>query len=379
MDPTSHCHRQPISQQRSLLSSSSPSAWSIPSIIAIAMNSKQRLLLLLHCFIGQHVLLAAAFAPVHSRLHLSEVVGTKRQSKKSLDAFFVAPSAHVRVETKSSRRIYRHHVVLKEGLQQQQEQSCSSYELYENADSAVIDAAAEFLVEHFWLQTPRHWTDPTATNVIVPNRSALVREQADDLMSKYGERLGSSSRRLLKAGLIWIRDTTTTTTEKEGGPPLGLVALAEVLMNVDDGSIMTPEASVERLQNAVASLGPKQRRAFLKATAKEICDELLAEEERLTIVCLVSNLSVASTARRRGTGLQLCRAAEQVAQLWSHDQLYLKVETDNEAALALYQTKLQYRTEFAISTDAGVRLDKTVGAYTIQEAIPTLLMSKRLL
>jgi ribosomal protein S18 acetylase RimI-like enzyme len=175
--------------------------------------------------------------------------------------------------------------------------------------------------------------------------------------------------------LIWIRDTTNNEEE-----PLGLVALAEVLMNVDDGSIMTPEASVERLQNAVATLGPKQRRAFLKATAQEICDELLAEEEeRLSIVCLVSNLSVASTARRRGTGLQLGLAAEQVAQLWSHDQLYLKVEMENEAALALYQNKLQYRTEFAVSTDAGVRLDKTVGAYTIQEAIPTLLMSKRLL
>lgn len=344
----------------------------------MAMNAKQRLLLLLHCFTGPHVL-AAAFAPVHQRLiNLSKVGNKKQQSQRSLVvAFFVAPAAHVRVQTtKSSRRIYRHHV-LKEGLQQQQEQSCSSssYELHENADAAMIDAAAEFLVEHFWLQTPRHWTDPTATNVVVPNRPALVREQADDLMSKYGERLGSS-RRLLKAGLIWIRDTTTE--KEEVGQPLGLVALAEVLMDVEDGSIMTPEASVERLQNAVASLGPKQRRAFLKATAKEICDELLAEE-RQTIVCLVSNLSVASTARRRGTGLQLCWAAEQVAQIWNHDQLYLKVEADNEAALALYQTKLRYRTEFAVSTDAGVRLDKTVGAYTIQEAIPTLLMSKRLL
>jgi ribosomal protein S18 acetylase RimI-like enzyme len=346
----------------------------------MAMNAKQRLLLLLHCFTGPHVLLAAAFAPVHQSLNLSEVGNKKHQSQRSsLVAFFVAPAANVQVQTtKSSRRIDRHHVLLKEGLQQQQEQqSCSSsYELHENAEATVIDAAAEFLVEHFWLQTPRHWTDPTAINVVVPNRSALVREQADDLMSKYGERLGSS-RRLLKAGLIWIRDTTVT--EKEDGPPLGLVALAEVLMNVDDGSIMTPEASIEHLQNAVASLGPKQRRVFLKATAKEICDELLAEEQRLTIVCLVSNLSVASTARRRGTGLQLGLAAEQVARLWNHDQLYLKVETDNEAALALYQTKLQYRIEFAVSTDVGVRLDKTVGAYTIQEAIPTLLMSKWLL
>jgi uncharacterized protein YbaR (Trm112 family) len=78
--------------------------------------------------------------------------------------------------------------------------------------------------------------------------------------------------------------------------------------------------------------------------------------------------------------MQLCQAAEEVAKdVWGHDRLYLKVETTNEAALHLYQTKLQYGTEFAVSTDSGVRLDRTKGVYTIQDSIPTLLMSKQLL
>jgi ribosomal protein S18 acetylase RimI-like enzyme len=224
--------------------------------------------------------------------------------------------------------------------------------------------------------------------MVVPNRPQLVQEQAADLMTKYGERVGSARQRLLKAGLIWIRppprDPQQNQPLESSSPPLreqqspvGLVALAEVLMDRDDGSIMTPEASLEHVQAAVASLGPKQRRVFLKASAQEIVDDLLPES---SIVCLVSNLSVAVAARRQGIGMQLCQAAEEVAHnVWGHDRLYLKVETTNEAALHLYQTKLQYGTEFAVSTDSGVRLDLTKGVYTIQDSIPTLLMSKQLL
>lgn len=245
----------------------------------------------------------------------------------------------------------------------------NAYELVENCNAAIIEEAAEFLVENFWLQTPRHWTDPEAANVVVPNRSVLVQEQADDLMTKYGERLGS---KLLKSGLIWIRSSSCENRE-----PLGLVALAEVLMRPEDGAVvLTPEDSIERIQYAVSSLGPKQRRSYQKASAKEIVKQLLPQHE---IICLVSNLSVAVAARRQGTGLQLCQAAEDVARdVWGHDRLYLKVESTNEAAIGLYQRKLQYSEEFSISNDSGVRLDTTKGAYTIQQSVPTLLMSKRL-
>jgi hypothetical protein len=120
--------------------------------------------------------------------------------------------------------------------------------------------------------------------MVVPNRPQLVQEQAADLMTKYGERVGSARQRLLKAGLIWIRrssrgDSQQNQQLESSSPPpqreqqqlpVGLVALAEVLMDRDDGSIMTPEASLELVQAAVASLGPKQRRVFLKASAQEI-------------------------------------------------------------------------------------------------------------
>ena len=233
-------------------------------------------------------------------------------------------------------------------------------------EEAIIDAAS-FLVDAFWLGSPRQWLDEaagTVTSDVVKRR--LVEEQAADLMKYYGERMG---KRVLNSCLVFATHGD--------GIPLGMLGMQVLLLDSTEGNILTAEQSEAVLTNAVASLGPKQRRQYKDASAQQIAEELLPPS--LEAICFFSNLAVSPNARRQGIAFQLCQEVERIAKQgeWNFDSVYLKVEIDNEAAVRLYEDKLDYVCAYTIEADPAIRLDTAAGEF-IGTTEATLLLKKAL-
>uniref|UniRef100_A0A7S4N4B7 N-acetyltransferase domain-containing protein n=2 Tax=Odontella aurita TaxID=265563 RepID=A0A7S4N4B7_9STRA len=231
-----------------------------------------------------------------------------------------------------------------------------------------IDAAANFMVDAFWLQSPQNLIaaggDVTAIDESL--RISLARRQAEDLTNKYGERMG---KRVLESSLI-------KATEKGESEILGLVAIEARLFDLDKKVIMSAEQSELVLKNAVASLGPKQRRQYKDSSASEIVAELTSPEIRA--ICVLSNLSVSPNARRKGLGAMMCTEAERMAKEdWHFDQIYLKVEEQNDVAKGLYESKLGYEIKFTDPSALGLRVDVDAGDFSEVPAA-TLVLAKDL-
>ena len=232
-------------------------------------------------------------------------------------------------------------------------------------DLSAMQAAASFMVDSFWLSSPQQLvlTGPEDGSVTVESRKSLVEIQAEDLMDKFGERLG---KRMLDASLITALDDKTDEM-------VGIVGVEVRLLDKSDGSIWGPVASSDTIKNAVASLGPKQRRQYKDATVQVIAAELLPPE--LETIALLSNLSVSPKARRQGLAQRLCEKVELVARSWGYSELYLKVEAENEAARALYEQKMRFR-EAGIMKDApAIRVDAKQGEF-VEIPADTLVLSK---
>ena len=234
-----------------------------------------------------------------------------------------------------------------------------------SGDSASILEAAEFMVNSFWLQSPQNLVvdgdDPSS--ISDGARSSLIEEQQDDLTSKYGEIMGV---RTLQSGLV---------TAAVGEGLLGLVGVEAALLDRNSMQVLVAERSEAMLKNAVASLGPKQRREYKNSPASDVVDQLLPSN--LDLVVVLSNLSVSPRARRRGVAMSLCREAERMAKEdWTFDEICLKVEEGNDAARSLYEKKLGYE-KVASNPAIGLRVDVKNGKF---EEVPaeTLLLTKKL-
>lgn len=226
-----------------------------------------------------------------------------------------------------------------------------------------IKTAATFLVEQFWLGSPRQWVDATDDDTAgsaIADISKLVDEQANDLTAKYGERMG---KRTLNTCLLIAGQESNI---------VGLLGMEVVLLQNDDYRLLTPEASEAIVQAAVASLGPKQRREYKNASIIQIVNDLL--DETMSAVCCFSNLAVNQQSRGQGIARQLCERVEETAQDWGFSEVYLKVEADNTAATNLYD-KLQYETVTTILNDAAMRLN-TSNVEFVQANVDTLLLKK---
>jgi GNAT superfamily N-acetyltransferase len=244
-------------------------------------------------------------------------------------------------------------------------------------DQQSIREFAGFLVDSFWLGSPRQMVPPPSssaedTGSVVSDsvKASLVEEQAEDLMNNYGERMG---KRLLDSALLAAKDPVS-------GVMLGCVALNVLLLDRNKENILAPDESESILTAAVASLGPKERRQYKGAAAKEIADQLLGGQEprkqQEAVVCF-SNLSVAPAARGRGIAYQLCKRVERMARQWGYDKVYLKVESDNVPAKTLYEKKLGYTTEYVLEADPAIRLDTVAGEF-IEIQCETFIMKKDL-
>jgi GNAT superfamily N-acetyltransferase len=230
-----------------------------------------------------------------------------------------------------------------------------------DCDESTIQEVSEFLIDSYWLTTPRLWTDPTANTScdVKANASVLQHEAAIYLNSQYGERMG---KRLLKTCIVAAEADSVL---------VGALCMHELIW--DDGNILSDEESEAMLRNAVAALSPKDRRPWKDASAIDISSELLSSSTKA--VCVFSNLAVSSFYRRQGIAMDLCQAAEEVAKEWGYKFLHLKVEAGNNAAATLYREKLGYSLERHLVLDTAIRLDLAAASF-VDTKVETLVMSK---
>lgn len=241
----------------------------------------------------------------------------------------------------------------------------------DGSETSVINAA-KFMVDAFWLQSPQQLIDGGGdpSTISDATKASLTNIQADDLLSKYGERMG---RRKLDALIVVASDGSSDTKSLSADDILGLVTIEVRLLNSND--LLSADESEFRLTQAVASLGPKQRREYKDASVLDIARELLPPE--VTAVCSLSNLCTSPKARRMGIAAKLCSEAERLAKdELNFDEIYLRVESENSAAKRLYEDKLGYKCKFEANSVA-LRVDAERGGF-VEIDSDIVVMSKKL-
>lgn len=231
-------------------------------------------------------------------------------------------------------------------------------------DEACLKQTASFLIDSFWLGSPHHFVPSGPVDVDASTKARLSKDQFSDLTAKYGELIGA---RQLKSCLLAARDTRNSKL-------LGVVGMQVSLKQRSDHVILDSEEAESRVKNAVAGLGPKQRRAFKNTSLQDTVTELLPE---LETVCCLSNLAVLPSARGNGIASSLCLQVEEIARRWEFNSLCLKVECANESALKLYGAKLDYEHLALVKDATAVRIDFSTGSFV---EVPTeiLIMTKQL-
>ena len=230
--------------------------------------------------------------------------------------------------TPAVNQAHPHYMFFADEMQQQETPSLRIAALDGNEDS--IRKAAAFMIDAFWLQSPQ----AQIPDVTAEAKTSLIASQANDLWDKYGERMG---KRKLDAIILSAAD-------KDDADFLGLLTIEVRLLDSISKQILNAEKSEFMLNNAISSLGPKQRREYKDASVIDVTNALLPPE--ISAVCSLSNLCVSTNARRRGIAAKLCKEAESLAKELGFDEMHLCVEVENEAASMLYKEKLGYGIKF---------------------------------
>ena len=139
--------------------------------------------------------------------------------------------------------------------------------------------------------------------------------------------------------------------------------------------LLEPEQSEAMGINAVASLGPKQRREYKNAPLSKIAEECLPADTKSVVV--LSNLAVSPDARRRGVAKALCNEVEALAEDWGYNQLHLLVEEGNTVGRALYEGKLGYEIVAKVEAETALRPDIETGEFK-EVQVDSLVMAKSL-
>lgn len=225
-----------------------------------------------------------------------------------------------------------------------------------------LNAAGSFLVDSFWLGSDHHMLEK-GVEMTADARMNLIIEQASDLQEKYGERMGRRSANACVVGAL----------DEETKELVGLATLKETLMI--NNEILEPEKSEAIAKNAVAALGPKQRREYKSASIARIAEELLSPETKA--VCVLSNLAVGQKARRRGVAKALCDEVDALADDWKFNEIHLLVESENTAARTLYEKNLGYEIVSTNVAAPALRVDFETGGF-VQVRQDTLVMARQL-
>mmetsp|Transcript_16854 Transcript_16854/g.34522 ORF Transcript_16854/g.34522 Transcript_16854/m.34522 type:complete len:331 (+) Transcript_16854:106-1098(+) len=250
----------------------------------------------------------------------------------------------------------------------------------DGSETSVYNAA-KFMVDAFWLQSPQQLvqtSDDSIPEISYEIKSKLITQQADDIMKNYGERLG---RRKLEARLLIASGDgdscgALSSTENVQGMVTIEVRLMKCSADGRGGDILNANMSEKMLTQAIAALRPKQRREYKDASVIAVARELLPPD--VSAVCSISNLCVAPSARRKGIAAKLCKEAEKIAkEEFGFDEMYLRVERENDAAKRLYEMKLGYERKFDVDSATALRVDAVSGSY-IEVESGIVIMSKRL-
>lgn len=216
------------------------------------------------------------------------------------------------------------------------------------------------MIDAFWLKSPQGLV--IDDEVSDSTKASLLQEQVLDFEDKYGERLGQ---RTLNTALLQARN-------EDNGELAGLVAVEVTLLDKKIGDTISSSKSENLVKTTVASLGPKERRAYKNAPVEQVCEELMSPD--LEAVAVLSNLVVSPSARRLGIAKQLCDAVESLAaKEWQYKTLWLRVESENQAARTLYEDKLGFSQQYALPDATGLRIQD--GSFASVSA-ETLVMSK---
>lgn len=227
-------------------------------------------------------------------------------------------------------------------------------------DVRFLNAAGAFLVDSLWLGSDHHRLDESV-GIADDARMNLVVEQCADLQERYGERMG---KRLANASVLGALDAETKEL-------IGLATLKETLLM--NNELIESEKAEVIARNAVAALGPKERRLYKDATIATIATELLSLNAKS--VCVLSNLSVGKKARRRGIARALCDEVEALAQKWGYSDVHLLVESENTAARSLYEGQLGYKVVATQKEAPALRVDVQNGKFAETQA-DTLILAK---
>lgn len=235
----------------------------------------------------------------------------------------------------------------------------------DGSDATAMENAAKFMVDAFWLHSPQQLIQGAGDSSEISDaaRASLIATQADDLMSKYGERMGK--RKL---------DALVLAASSDGGASIQGIITVEVRLLDKESDILPADASEFKLTQAVASLGPKQRREYKDASVIDIANQLLPPE--LSAVVVLANLCVSPSARRKGIAAKLCTEAELVAKNMGFDEAFLRVEAANEAAKTLYEQKLGYERVLEVDSATALRVDGNSGNFIEVESDIVVLKKK---
>jgi ribosomal protein S18 acetylase RimI-like enzyme len=143
--------------------------------------------------------------------------------------------------------------------------------------------------------------------------------------------------------------------------------------------LLSARESESALAKAVSSLGPKQRREYKDASVIDVADRLLPPE--YIAACSLSNLCVSPSHRGRGVANMLCLEAERVAreEFGGFDEMYLRVEKSNEAAVGLYEGKLGYERALDVNGATALRVDvEAAGGSFVEVETDIVLMRKKI-
>jgi len=177
---------------------------------------------------------------------------------------------------------------------------------------STINKAANFMMGSFW--------------GVPEGNPNLLAEQISDLEVRFGEIMG---KRKLFSNLIIARGADNEIA--------GIVGVEVALLDLVDMNILNYKQSEKIVKNAVASLGPKERRMYKDSSIEELVAELPSLAGNYEAVAVLANLCVSPSARGMGLGEKLCSAVEDVVSDWGMGRILLKVEGENVPAKKLYE------------------------------------------
>ncbi len=218
----------------------------------------------------------------------------------------------------------------------------------------IIHSSSAFMMDAFW--------------GVTSGDAGLLAEQKSDLETRFGEILG---KRKLFSSLILARSEDGAGDDIEG-----LVGVEVGLLDLTSKDILSYKESEKVITNAVASLGPKQRRQFKDSSIEELVAELPDLNGNYEAVAVLANLCVSQSARGKGIGGNLCEGVETVVRdQWSMHKIMLKVEADNTPARKLYG-KLGFVEDW--TNEGSTALRPTEGGSFDEITCDIVLMSKTL-